>query len=159
MGAAAGGAPRQDSRHSAGGASRALALLALALLPALAAAQQRAVHPIGAKYSIGTLDIAVLHAPEACRVQAFPGDTVPTPAKKQSHKTIVSKQNAENRWVLCDRIHCSEQVVVDYVGTFSSSGREFDSSKKHKSGFSFELGAPKNGNFVLEMMNFGYYKC
>jgi hypothetical protein len=85
----------------------ALPALALALLlPALAAAQQRAVHATGTKHSIGTLDIEVLHAPESCRVQAFHGDT----------------------------------VVVDYVGTFAVSGREFDSSKKHKSGFSFELG-------------------
>eukprot|EP01043_Picozoa_sp_COSAG02_P092212 COSAG02_NODE_28843_length_581_cov_0.890041_1_plen_104_part_10 len=33
-----------------------------------------------------------------------------------------------------------DTIVVDYVGTFATSGREFDSSKKHKSGFSFALG-------------------
>ena len=31
-------------------------------------------------------------------------------------------------------------VVVDYVGTFAASGKEFDSSTKHKAGFRFALG-------------------
>eukprot|EP01046_Picozoa_sp_COSAG06_P024349 COSAG06_NODE_1981_length_7924_cov_5.983642_3_plen_194_part_00 len=87
---------------------RVLALLALAtwLGPLGAGAQQRARHPTGSKFSVGPMQVEVLHGPETCRVQAGFGDS----------------------------------VVVDYVGTFASSGREFDSSKKHKSGFSFSLG-------------------
>ena len=71
-----------------------------------AGAQQRARHATGTVFSIGAIEVEVLHGPETCRVQAAVGDT----------------------------------IVVDYVGTFASSGREFDSSKKHKSGFSFALG-------------------
>ena len=85
----------------------ALALVSLLSLgPQGAGAQQRARHPTGTVFSIGAMDVEVLHGPEVCRVQAAAGDT----------------------------------IVVDYVGTFAKSGREFDSSKKHKSGFSFALG-------------------
>ena len=105
---------QRDSQHSAGNGSgsrrrpaagqpplsgRSLAGAGAAGAGAAAGARGRpaARRPTGAKYSIGTLDIAVLHAPEACRVQAVPGDTVPTPANKQRHKTPPNNTTSERK--------------------------------------------------------------
>ena len=98
-------------------------------------AQYDAIRATGDKFSLGSIEVEVMHGPTThCRVQANVEDTgetaslhAPPPLR---HVRAGSKEGVPGL----------AAVVVDYVGTFAASGKEFDSSTKHKAGFRFALG-------------------
>ena len=100
-------------------------------------AQHDAIRATGDKFSLGSIEVEVLHGPTShCRVQANVEDTGETarPSAHPHHHTTCVPAGLKRG------VPGLPAVVVDYVGTFAASGKEFDSSTKHKAGFRFALG-------------------